>query len=253
MCLAQKNNLIKGLVPKYVKNGVAILQYADDTILCIQDEKEQASHLKLLLYLYEAMSGLKIIFSKSEVIMISQDENKSIEFSNMFNCAVGSWPIKYLGVPVAGSRLHVVDWLPICEKMLKRLDGWKGSALSLGGRLVLINSYLSNLPIYAMSMYWLPVSTLNRMDTARKRFFWQGGNLKRKYHLVKWTKITKPKSKGGIGVKDLRKMNISLLCKWWWKVENGDGIWHEIITKKYLKKGGIAQVKKKQQEFPCVE
>jgi len=51
MCLAQKNNLIKGLVPEYVENGVAILQYADDTIIYIQDEKEQASHQKLLLYL----------------------------------------------------------------------------------------------------------------------------------------------------------------------------------------------------------
>jgi len=60
--LAQKNNLIKGLVPEYIENGVAVLQYADDTILCIQDDKEQASHLKLLLYFYEAMSGLKVKF-----------------------------------------------------------------------------------------------------------------------------------------------------------------------------------------------
>ena len=33
--LAQTNNLIKGLVPEYINNGVAILQYADDAILCI--------------------------------------------------------------------------------------------------------------------------------------------------------------------------------------------------------------------------
>ena len=137
----------------------------------LKDDREQAAHLKLLLYLYESMSGLKINFNKSEVIMISQDDSKSIEFSNMLNCAIGNWPIKYLGVHVAGSRLHVADWLPIIEKLMKRLDGWKGSAMSLGGRLTLINSCLSNLPIYTMSMYWLPVSTLDKMDTTRKRFF----------------------------------------------------------------------------------
>jgi hypothetical protein len=49
---------------------------------------------------------------------------------------------------MAGSRLYVADWLPIYEKIMKRLDGWKGSSLSFGGRLVLINSCLSNLPIY---------------------------------------------------------------------------------------------------------
>jgi len=79
------------------------------------------------------MSGLKINFNKSEVIMVSQEESKSLDFSNMFNCSVGTWPIKYLGVPVAGSRIRIADWLPICEKIMKRLDGWKGSALSLAG------------------------------------------------------------------------------------------------------------------------
>ena len=126
--VAQSNKLIEGLVPEYVDHGVAILQYADDTILCIQDDKDKATNLKLLLCIYEEMSGLKINFSKSEVIMVSQDDAKNLEFSNMFSCAIGKWPIKYLGVPVAGSRLHVADWIPICEKLLKRLDGWKGSS-----------------------------------------------------------------------------------------------------------------------------
>jgi hypothetical protein len=172
--MAQQNNLNQGLVPKYVDNGVAVLQFANDTILCLQDDRNQAANLKLLLYLYEDMSGLKIDFSKSEIVMVSQDDAKSIEFSNLFNCAIGKWPMKYVGVPVAGSRLHVADWVSICEKLHKRLDGWKGSSLSLGGRLVLINSCLSNLPIYAMSVYWLPVSTIAKMDSVRKRFFWQG-------------------------------------------------------------------------------
>lgn len=135
-----------------------MLQYADDTILCIQDDKNQATNLKL--YLFENMPGLKINFSKSEVMTISQNDEKNIEFSEMFNCAIGTWPIKYLGVPVAGSRLHVADWIPTCEKIMKRLDGWKGSALSLGGRLILINSCLSSIPIYAMSMFWLRESVL---------------------------------------------------------------------------------------------
>jgi len=95
---AQKNKLITSLVPEYVENGIAILQYVDDTILCIQDSKEQTTNLKYLLYLYEIMSGLKINFSKSEVIMISQDTNKTMEYVDTFNCSMGKWLIKYLGV-----------------------------------------------------------------------------------------------------------------------------------------------------------
>jgi len=79
--MGQQNHLIKGLIPEYIGGGLALLQYADDTILCIQDDLEVAQILKLLLYLYEGMSGLKINFNKSEVIMISQDNEKSLMYA----------------------------------------------------------------------------------------------------------------------------------------------------------------------------
>jgi hypothetical protein len=46
--------------------------------------------------------------------------------------------------------------------------------------------------------------------------------------------ICKSKKKGGLGIKDLRKMNVSLLAKWWWKLEQEDGLWQDIINAKYL-------------------
>jgi hypothetical protein len=47
-------------VPHLIPKGVAILQYADDTILCLQNDLVKARNVKLILYLYEQMSGLKI-------------------------------------------------------------------------------------------------------------------------------------------------------------------------------------------------
>ena len=126
------------------------------------------------------MSGLKINFNKSEVIMVSEDMNKSKLYSDLFNCAVGSWPIKYLGVPVSGSKLHIMDWVPLDEKLVKRLDGWKGGVLSIGGRIVLIKACLSSIPIYCMPMYLLPKTIVKRLDRTRKRFFWQGSDTKKK-------------------------------------------------------------------------
>jgi hypothetical protein len=40
-----------------------------------------------------------------------------------------TFPIKYLGVPLSPSRLHVADWLPLIEKTNKKLDVWKGGSL----------------------------------------------------------------------------------------------------------------------------
>ena len=87
--MGQNSQLIRGLILEYIEGGIALLQYADDTILCIQDDMEVAQNLKLLLYLYENMSGLKINFSKNEVIMISQNDEKSLNYAEMFNCATG--------------------------------------------------------------------------------------------------------------------------------------------------------------------
>jgi hypothetical protein len=39
------------------------------------------------------------------------------------------------------------------EKIEKKLSGWKGKHLSYGGRLVLINSVLSSLPMFMMSFF----------------------------------------------------------------------------------------------------
>jgi hypothetical protein len=196
------------------------------------------------------MSSLKINFGKSEIIMVSLDEQKTLLFSELINCASGSWPIKYLGVPVSGPRLHVKDWMSLNDKILKRLDGWQSTSLSYGGKLILLNACLSCIPTYAMSMYLLPKTVVKKIDIVRKRFFWQGGANKRKYHLVKWAVITKPKKKGGLGVKDLRKMNISLLCKWWWKLENEEGLWQEIVRKKYKVRGGIVNLRNKPSNSP---
>ena len=206
--------------------------------------------MKLLLYLYEQLSCLKINFEKSEVLMISQDEGKSLRYAELFNCAVGQWPMKYLGVPVCGSRLHIKDWLPLDEKLTKRLGGWQGNSLSFGGRLTLLNSCLSSIPIYSMSLYMLPKTIHKRLDKTRKHFFWQGGGIKKKYYLVKWTKAARPKNKGGLGIQDLWKLNISLLCKWWWKLEACQGIWQTIVMKKYVKDKNIAQLKVKPVNSP---
>lgn len=182
--------------------------------------------------------------------MINGDDNVAQQFAEIFNCQTSHFPIKYLGVPISPSRLHIIDWIPLQEKNGKKLDVWKGGSMSIAGRATLINSSLSNAFIYHMSMYWLPSTIVENLDKQRRTFFWQGGGQIRKYHLVKWDSICKSKKKGGLGIKDIRKMNISLLCKWWWKLETEDGLWQEIVKAKYLKNKPISTVKNRMDDSP---
>jgi hypothetical protein len=56
---------------------------------------------------------------------------------------------------------------------------WKGKLLSYGGRLVLINSVLSNLAMFMLSFYEVPKEVLHKLNFYRSRFFWQGDDHKR--------------------------------------------------------------------------
>jgi hypothetical protein len=95
--VAHQNGLIEGLISHIIPNGVAILQYADDTIICLKHSLEGATHMKYLLYLYEMMAGLKINFNKSEILMINDEECWEQTYAKIFNCQIGSFSIVRLG------------------------------------------------------------------------------------------------------------------------------------------------------------
>jgi hypothetical protein len=247
---AQENLLVTGLAGNLIDHGIAILQYADDTVMCIEDNMDKARNVKLMLYLFEQMSGLKIHFDKSEIILIGGDNSLAVQYAELFNCQVSLFPMKYLGVPITPSRLHVIDWARLEEKYGKKLDIWQGGSLSMAGRTTLINASLVNSTIYHMSMYLLPQTVIKRMDKCRRKFFWQGGSVKRKYHMVKWQKVCKSKKKGGSGIKNLWKMNISLLCKWWWALETGNGLCQEIVKVKYVKGSPICLIPNRINDSP---
>lgn len=67
---AQRAGSITGLIPHLFEGGVVVLQYADYTILCLQHDLTKANNLKLLLYLYELMLVLRLIFRKVKFLLL---------------------------------------------------------------------------------------------------------------------------------------------------------------------------------------
>jgi hypothetical protein len=63
-------------VPHLILGGITHLQYADDTIIMIQDGDEQLANLKFILMCFEDMSGLKINYHKSEVIVMGRSPER---------------------------------------------------------------------------------------------------------------------------------------------------------------------------------
>jgi hypothetical protein len=72
---AQANDLFSGHIDHIIDKGVAVLQYTDDIIICLKHSLEGARNMKLLLYMYELIAGLKINFYKSKILTINDEEN----------------------------------------------------------------------------------------------------------------------------------------------------------------------------------
>jgi hypothetical protein len=85
-----------------------------------------------------------------------------------------------------------------------------------------------------MGLFLLHEGIHARFGSHRSKFFWEGTGAKRKYHLVNWPTVCRPKAMRGLGLLNTRKMNIALLLKWVWKLYNEDDtIWSKIIKAKY--------------------
>ena len=107
--------------------------------------------------------------------------------------------------------------------------------MSYGGRLILINSVLTCMPMFLLSFFEVPVGVRKRLDFYRSRFFWQSDELKRKYRLAKWDVICRPKDQGGLGIENLEVKNRCLLSKWLFKLSvETDASSAQILRNKYL-------------------
>ena len=144
----------------------------------VKYDDESIINIKFLLYYFEWMSGLKINYHKSEVLVFGVSKEEQDRTANMLNYQVGTLPMTY------HKTVGVKGFERILEKMRNKLQPWKGKNLSSGARLILTNSSLSSIPTYRM--FSLFETNHQRMDSIRSKFFWRGDVEKFKYHIVKW-------------------------------------------------------------------
>ena len=176
---------------------------------------------------------------KSELIPIGR-VNDIEDLALKLGCKVGGLPSSYLGLPLGASFKSEVVWDCVEERFRKRLAMWKRQYISKGGRLTLIRSTLSSLPVYFMSLFLLPRKVRMRLEKIQRDFLWGGGALDQRPHLVRWNLVCLERKKGGLGVRNLALMNKALLGKWNWRFAiEREVLWKKVISHKYgVEEGG---------------
>ena len=214
---AYDQGVIRGFTVGRETVHVSHLQFADDTLFLLEVTSENLRNAKCILKFFSACSGLNINMEKSSLLGISLDDNMVDNFASELGCGIGSWPIKYLGLPLGGNPMSIEFWRPVIEKVAKRLDGWKKGFLSRGGRVTLIQSVLANMLIYYMSIFKLPGRVAELIEKMMRTFLWDSGETGKGRSLVVWNLVVRSKENGGLGLGNLKKKNLALLGKSLWR------------------------------------
>jgi hypothetical protein len=82
------------------------------------------ANTKFLLYCFENMSGLRINYHKSEVMVLGVSGEESARIARLINCKEGALPMKYLGIPVSNMKLYSTDLMYVGVKVEKKLLAW---------------------------------------------------------------------------------------------------------------------------------
>uniref|UniRef100_A0A2N9HX34 Reverse transcriptase domain-containing protein n=1 Tax=Fagus sylvatica TaxID=28930 RepID=A0A2N9HX34_FAGSY len=171
------------------------LLFADDTLIFSNANPEHIFNLRLLFTWFEAISGLRINFNKSEMVPVGSVINVD-GLAAIMGCKIISLPMNYLGLPSGAYFKSKSIWNPILEKM--------------------------------------ELSVARRIDKIQRDFLWGGMGDEKKFHLVKWSQVCQPLKLGGLGFRNLTKFNRALLGKWLWRYGNEeDAFWRLLIGSKY--------------------
>jgi hypothetical protein len=175
------NILMKLLVETHLFTGYSIgevnpvvvshLQVADDTLLVGTKSWANVRVLRANLIIFEAMLGLKVNFHKSLLVGVNIAPSWLNEVASVLNCKVGKVHFLYLGLHIGGNPQRLCFWDPIVNRIKSRLSGWTSRFLSFGGRLVLLKSVLTSLPVYALSFFKAPSGIISFIESLFNKFF----------------------------------------------------------------------------------
>jgi len=192
---------------------ILLLIYADDTILIMKADLPQILHLKYILALFSESTGLQVNYHKCSMVPVNVLNNKMQDLAAAFGCQIASMPFTYLGLPMGTTKPRLEDLSPLMDRIERKLISYS-NFLSYSGRLQMINSAITPITTYAMCSIKLPIGVIDNIDRVRKQCLWRGNDVTKKGgHLVAWPTVQKPKSKGGLGVINLKLQNDALLLK----------------------------------------
>lgn len=176
----------------------------------------EVKQVRGILEVFMKASGTEINKEKSRTFFFNTVESIKNHLTRILGYRKGELPTKYLGTMLDLTSLKIANWQPTIEKIKNKLENWSFRALNIAARVVLLKSTLQAIPIYPLSVMAVPKGVCAKMIEIYRKFLSGGPKQQKKWALCSWNSLTKPKEKGGLGLRDPTTLNQVLAAKLWW-------------------------------------
>jgi ribonuclease HI len=219
------------------------LFFADDSLLFCRANHEHWNRLTSILHIYEKGSGQQLNKEKTG-LFFSRNTPPEIRQKIMEVAGIPSTQRYdlYLGLPALVGKSRIAAFRGIKDKVWKRLQDWKLNFLSQAGKEILLKAVIQAIPSYSMSVFLLPKALCLEINSLMQKFWWGNQKKNSSIHWMSWSRMGLPKSRGGMGFRDLHSFNKALLAKQCWRLwKEEDSITAKIMKCKYYPRGSILE------------
>ncbi|XBH90806.1 hypothetical protein VPH35_082361 [Triticum aestivum] len=199
------------------------LLFADDLLVCGQASLQEARTMAHLINHFCSISGQTPNWAKSAILFSShvpqammQDIKQIFPVSNLDS------NFTHLGhALVLPAKRRATAYNFVLDKFLNKLPIYKANMLSHAARLELIRSVFLAIPVYYMANILFTKKFIAKLTAVIRNFWWTGvreNDSKKSLCLRAWKDICNSKDEGGLGVRNLKAINESLLISAAWRL-----------------------------------
>ncbi|GAU24809.1 hypothetical protein TSUD_157220 [Trifolium subterraneum] len=224
---------------------VSHLLFADDCFLFCRANVSEVNELMRILHTYETASSQEVNLVKSEVF-ISRNMSQAAkeDLSRILGVKLVLSTGIYLGLPSMVGRSKKAIFSYIKDRIWKRINSWRGRALSKADKEIMIKSVLQAIPSYVMSMFILPASFIHDIEKMINAFWWRSGstnnNNTKGIHWLAWERLAYPKAHAGLGFRNFEAFNKAMVAKQVWNiVQNPNSLVAKLIKARYFPRSSL--------------
>jgi mannosylglycoprotein endo-beta-mannosidase len=208
-----------GLLAHLARRGLRhrTSMYADDVVTFLKPDRLDLLTCAAIVEDFGEASGLRTNLAKCSVHPIRCSPQQIDLAHDILRCEVAVWPCKYLGLPLGLRKPTAAQLQPVVDSAANRLQPWCAKLMTHGGRTILVQTTLSAIPVHSMMSLDIPPKTLQALTKICRGFMWKARLDVRGGHcLVAWEQVASPKVLGGLGLPNLRLLNLALRSRWAW-------------------------------------